>query len=291
MQLVGVKRGRRAALEVAHVAALLRHDQRALKLAALLAVDAKVGGQLHRAGDALGNVAERAVAEDGGVERGEVVVGDGDHAAHVLLHDLRVLLHRLRDAAEDDARLGQLLAERGSDGHRIKHRVHRHVCQPLLLPDRDAQLFECGQQLGVHLVQAVQLLLLLGLGVVHHVLVVDGRVVVVAPLGLLHGQPLAVRAQAEVQQPLRLLLLGRDEAHRVLVQPLGNRHRLHRRCESILVRPLQNVANLALLLRLQAVDVLQLGQLLRQLGALLRRRRRAHHRRSPTGAARRAPHR
>ena len=47
-------------------------------LAALLAVDAEVCGELHGGGDALGDVAEGAVAEDGRVEGGKVVVSDRD---------------------------------------------------------------------------------------------------------------------------------------------------------------------------------------------------------------------
>ena len=151
VQLVLVVRRRGAALQVRHVAVVLRHDERALKLARLGGVDAEVGGQLHGRAHALGDVAERAVAEHRAVQRREVVVrhrhlagggaarvsgcargrggrvaprGDANpsavgrashHAAHVLLHQLGVLADGLGHGAEDDARLAQLLAEGGCD--------------------------------------------------------------------------------------------------------------------------------------------------------------------------------
>ena len=66
MQLVLVPHGRGAAFQVAHVAPLVGDDQRALELAGVRGVDAEVGRELHRAAHALRDVAERAVAEDGG---------------------------------------------------------------------------------------------------------------------------------------------------------------------------------------------------------------------------------
>ena len=58
VQLVLVALRRRAPFEVANVAAFIRHNQRALKLARAGFVDAEVGAQLHGASHALGDVAK-----------------------------------------------------------------------------------------------------------------------------------------------------------------------------------------------------------------------------------------
>ena len=63
VELVVVAHGGGAAFEVADVRAFVGDDQGALKLAGVFGVDAEVGGQLHRAADALGDVAEGAIAE------------------------------------------------------------------------------------------------------------------------------------------------------------------------------------------------------------------------------------
>eukprot|EP00983_Pelagomonas_calceolata_P085773 1156625-Pelagomonas_calceolata.AAC.8 len=70
------------------------------------------------------------------------------HAAHVLLHNLRVCVHSLADGAEDDPMLRQVLPEGGGDGHRVKHGIHSHVGHALLLVQWDAQLLKGAQQLG-----------------------------------------------------------------------------------------------------------------------------------------------
>ncbi len=80
VQLVLVAHRRRAAFEVAHVAAFVRDDQRALELAGLGGVDPEVGRELHRAAHAFRHVDERAVGEHGRVQRREEVVAIGHDA-------------------------------------------------------------------------------------------------------------------------------------------------------------------------------------------------------------------
>src|SRR2546426_61011 len=101
VQLVLVAHRGGAALEVAHIAALVRDDQRPLELARRLRVDAEIGGQLHGAAHALRDVHERAIREHGRVEGGEEVVVVRHHRAEVLLHQLGILPDRLRDGAEN----------------------------------------------------------------------------------------------------------------------------------------------------------------------------------------------
>src|SRR6185369_8701822 len=105
MQLVGVELGRRTAFEIRDVAALFRHDQRALELPRFLRVDAEIGRQLHRAAYALRDVAEATVGEDRGVECSIEVVPGRHDAAEVLAHELGMIAHRFRERTEDDADL------------------------------------------------------------------------------------------------------------------------------------------------------------------------------------------
>ena len=109
MQLVGIELRRRAALEVAHLGALFGHDQRALELAGFLGVDAKVGREFHRAFDAARNEAKRAIGEHRSVECGVEIVVARHHGAQVATNQLRVLLHRLGERAENDTGFGQAL--------------------------------------------------------------------------------------------------------------------------------------------------------------------------------------
>ncbi len=71
VQLVLVAHRRGAALEVAHVAALVGDDERAFELPRVGRVDAEIRRELHRAAHALRHVHERAVGEHRRVERRE----------------------------------------------------------------------------------------------------------------------------------------------------------------------------------------------------------------------------
>src|SRR5713101_1225919 len=238
VELVLVAPGRGAALEVADVRALLRDDQCALELAGVLGVDAEVGRQLHRTAHALRDVAEGAVAEDRGVERGEEVVRVGDHRPEVLLDQLRMVLHRLGERAEDDACLGQLLLEGGGHRDAVEDGVHRDAGEHLLLLQRNAELAEGLEQLGIDLLEALRPRpLRLGRRVVDDVLVVDGRVADVLPARLLHAEPVVERLEAPLEHELGLVLLRRDEADDVFVQPARDGVRLDVGDEPVLVLP------------------------------------------------------
>ena len=83
--------GRRAALDVVHVGALVGDDQRPLELAHVLGVDPEVGLQRDVDVHARRHVDERATGPHGGVQRRELVVTGRDHGAEVLFEQLRVL--------------------------------------------------------------------------------------------------------------------------------------------------------------------------------------------------------
>ncbi len=127
MQLVLVAHRRGAAFQVADVGAGIGDDQRALELAGVARIDAEIGGQLHRAAHALRHVDEAAVGEHRGVQCGEEVVRHRHDGAEILLHQFRMVAHRLGDRAEDHAGLLQRRAERGRHRHAVEHRVHRDL--------------------------------------------------------------------------------------------------------------------------------------------------------------------
>ena len=242
VQLVLVADGGGATFEVAHIRALIGDQQRALELAGHGLVDAEVGAELHGAAHARWDVAEAAIAENGAVQGGEVVVGTRHHAAEVLLDQVRVVVHRFAETAEDDALLLERRLKGGLHAHAVEHHIHSHAHQTLLFFQRDAQLLEGLHQFGIGLVQAVELRLLLGRAVVVAVLVVDLGVVHMRPVRLLHLQPQAVGLQPPLQHPLGLVLLRADEADDVLVQPLRGLLALDVRDEAVGVLLLGDLA-------------------------------------------------
>ena len=105
MQLVLVAHRGRTPFEVAHMRSLVRNNQGALKLSCIALVDPKVGRKFHRTAHALGNVDERTVTKDRGVQCCVVVVLLRDHRAKVLFHQFRMAMHGLGDWAKDHAGL------------------------------------------------------------------------------------------------------------------------------------------------------------------------------------------
>ena len=155
MQLVRVAHRRGAAFQIADVGAFVGDDQGALELPGVLGVDAEVGGQLHRAPDALGDVAEAAIAEDRGVQRGEEIVAGGHDRAQILADQFGMLLHGFGEGAEDDAHFVQFGLEGGGDGDAIEHRIHRDAGEHRPLLQRNAELLVGLEQFRIDLVQAL----------------------------------------------------------------------------------------------------------------------------------------
>ena len=215
VQRVGRVDRRRAALDVVDLGALVDHDQRPLELARVLAVDPEVGLERQRDLDALGHVHERAAGPHRRVERGELVVLGRDDGAEVLAEDLRVFLERLVGAHEHDADLGQLLA------HRVVHDLGvvlgADAGEELALRLGDAQLLERRLDLLRDVVPGL-LLALRRLAVVDDLVEVD-VVEPPAPGGHLPLQEVVVRAQAELEHPVRLALEAADLLDRLARQP------------------------------------------------------------------------
>ena len=205
MELVLVAHGGRAAFHIAYVSPFVGNDERALELPAFLGVDAEIRREFHRAPHPFGDIDETAVAEHRRIERGKVIVARRHDRTQVFLDQVGMVLDGLADGAEDDALLGQIFRIHGLYRHRVHDGVHRHLGQFFLFVQLDAQLLEGLQQFGIHARQRVILLGLRG-GVVDDVLVVDGRVIEMPPMGFAHFLPLRESRQAELQHIFRFLL-------------------------------------------------------------------------------------
>ena len=221
----------------------------------LLLVDAEIGRQLHRAAHARRHVDERAVGEHRRIERGEEIVADRHHGAEIFLHQIGMLLHRLRDRHEQHAGLGQLRLERGRDRNRIEHRVDRDAAvavAALACPHRRrrrssgcraaprARAAECRASRRCagspdRSRRATSAVLLLRRGVVIDVLVVDRAVLDLGPFRLAHGEPAPVGVEPPRQHPFGLVLLRRNETDRILGQALRGLLGFDQRLKAILV--------------------------------------------------------
>ena len=108
-----------------------------------------------------------------------------------------------------------------ADRDAVEHRVDRDAGQGRALLQRDAELLVGRQQFGIDLVEDFGPGWVLGGGIVGGSLVVDRRDVELRPVRLFHLLPAPEGLQPPVQQPVRLLLLGRDEADGVFVEARG----------------------------------------------------------------------
>ena len=220
MKLVFVAHGGGAAFQVAYVAAFVGDDEGPLELARVSGVDPEIGGKLYGAPDALGYVTEGTIAENRGVKGGVEVVCVRDYGSQVFLNQVGVILHGLREGAEDDAHFCEAFLMGSSYGHAVEDGVDGDTCEPLLFLQWDAELFVGLEDFGVYFVKGLGALL--GGGVVDDVLVVDGRVVDVLPGGLLHGQPMSVSSEAPLEHEVGFALLLRDKADDVFVKARGD---------------------------------------------------------------------
>ena len=102
-------------------------------------------------------------------------------------------------------------------------------------PDADDQLRQTVQELatresytwvGIYFVEALERLDALRRGVVDEGVVVDGWVADVAPVRLLHGEPAAISLESPLEHEFRLVLLRRNRADYLLVEPGWNGVRL-----------------------------------------------------------------
>ena len=97
-----------AAFDVVHFGPFVHDDQRPLKLAHVLGVDAEIGLQRELDLHALGHVDERTARPDGRVERREFVVVRRNDRGEILAHQVGMLADRGIGVGEDHALLAQI---------------------------------------------------------------------------------------------------------------------------------------------------------------------------------------
>ena len=231
MQLIAVAHRRRAALDIADVAAFIGHQNGAFKLAGFFGVDTEIGRQLHRAADALRHIDKGAVRSHRGVQRGKEVVIARHYGPKILFHQFRMIVDRLAERTEDDPLLGQLFAVGGRHRHRVEYRVHGHLAP---FTYRHAQLVKgffhlAGQKgIGPGLLHRARLggagLIAVaagGGGIVAVILIIQLIVMRFQPVRLLHFQPRPVGIQTKLQHPLRLIAASRDSPNDFFINAFG----------------------------------------------------------------------
>ena len=138
MQLVFVAHRRRATLQIGYVGIVVGNDQRALELSSAAGVDAEIGAQLHRTPHALGYIDERSVGEHRRIQRRIIIVTVGHDSAEIFAYQLRIVLDRLGEGAEDHAEFRQMLAVGRLDADGVHHGVDCHAGKSFLFLQADA---------------------------------------------------------------------------------------------------------------------------------------------------------
>ena len=207
--------GRRgAAFDVVHVGTLVDDDQRALKLAHVLCIDAEVGLQRLLDPDARWDVDEGATRPDGRVERRELVVGRRNDRGEVLAEEVLVLKQCLAGIEEQDALVLELLLERVVDDLRLV--LGTNAGEKLSLRFGDPQALEGVLDRVGHVVPRARVALG-GLEVVEDVVEIDPAEVG-APIGHRLREEDLVGVKTEVEHPLGLTLVSGDLTNHVLVE-------------------------------------------------------------------------
>src|SRR6185437_13069998 len=175
VQLVLVAHRCGTAFQIANVAPFVGDNQGSFELAGIFRIDPEIGGQFHGAANPFGDIDKGPVRKDGGVQCSENVVGMRYDGADVFFDQLRMFLYRLTKGAEDDTQFLELLFIGRGYRNAIEHGVHGYSGEGLLLGKRDAEFFECGEQFGVDLVEAVVFLFITRGGVIGDLLKIYGR--------------------------------------------------------------------------------------------------------------------
>src|SRR3984893_12271188 len=223
MQLIFVALGRRAALEIGNVVALVGDDQRAFELARVLFVDPEIRREFHRAANARGNVNEGPVGKYRTVQRRVEIVRRGHHRSEIFPDEVWMDMHGFRNRAENHSRPGQFLLESGDDRDRVEHRIDRDSAvradagKRLLLAQRNSELRVNLEKLRIDFVERFWTGGRLGRGIIVKILIIDLRIVHPGPARLLHRQPAPVGAEPPFSQPGGLVLFRRNEPDNIFI--------------------------------------------------------------------------
>ncbi len=218
VELIFVAHRGGATFEVADVAAFVGDDEGAFELAGTGGVDAEIGRKLHRATDALGDVAEGAVAEHGAVERGVKVVIRRDDCAEIFFDEFGMFADGFAEAAENNAFFSELFAERRGNAGAVHDGIDSDTAQALLFVERNAEFVEHLENVGIDLVEAIEFLLRLGHGIIDIALVVDRGIVRIRPMRLFHREPMTKGFEAPFAEKFGFVLFVGNAANGIFVQ-------------------------------------------------------------------------
>src|SRR5690606_19716298 len=119
--------------------------------------------------------------KDRTVQRRKIIVMLRHDLAEPLFDEVGMFADRLADRQENNTRLLEFFAEGRRDDDAIEHGIDRNLARAfdagknLLLLDRDAKLLVDLEDFGIDLVEAVQLGLRLGRGIIISILIIDRR--------------------------------------------------------------------------------------------------------------------
>ena len=235
MKLVLITHRSRTSFQITNISVIIRHDQCPLELSRVCRIDTEIGTQLHRTTNAFRNINKRAIREYRGIQCRIKVIPIAHNSSQIFPYQIRMILNRFTERAEDNPFLGQSLLERCLYRDTIHHGIDRHTTQVLLLLKRYAQLIKRFQQLRINLIRALRPLLLFGSGIINDILEVDLRNIQMSPFWQIQSLPIPERFQTELKQPLRFLFFGGNQTDSLLIQSAMNNIRVNIRHETILI--------------------------------------------------------
>ena len=111
MQLVLVTHRRRTSFQITYIRLIVSDNQGTLELSGISGIDTEIRTQLHRATYALRYINKRTVREHGRIQGGEEIITITNHAAQILLHQVRMMLYSLAERTENNPLLRKILLE------------------------------------------------------------------------------------------------------------------------------------------------------------------------------------
>ncbi len=126
MQLVLVTHRCRTSFQITYIRLIVCDNQGTLELSGISSIDTEIRTQLHRATYALRYINKRTVREHGRIQGGEEIITITNHAAQILLHQVRMMLYSLAERTENNPLLRKILLESSLHGNTIHHGVYCH---------------------------------------------------------------------------------------------------------------------------------------------------------------------
>ena len=128
-------------------------------------------------------------------------------------------MHGFRKRTKNHAGLGEAVLEGGGHRDAVKHGIDGDARESRAFVQRHAELFVCGEQLGVDVGETLWPIgVRLGRRVIRNGLVVDRHMMHACPLGFAHLEPAIKRLEAPIRQELRFAFLAGNGAYDIVIQ-------------------------------------------------------------------------